>query len=148
MTPNAFSLIAAVHRLAAADRRACARVARLLDIGELDAQIVVGMVGGARVTSPWLQAEFDLSPGGAAALADRLARELLVCGERDPDDPQRVRLRLRDGARRELEAALAGHADELLRIVDSLPADDRGALHAWCDRDGARSSRRGARGES
>src|SRR4051794_41603886 len=71
MTGDDGALIAAVPRLAAADRRACARVARLLGIGDIEARIVVGLAGGGRVTARSPRAEFGLSPGGAAALPGR-----------------------------------------------------------------------------
>ena len=128
MTGDDGALIAAVHRLAAADRRACARVARLLGIGDIEARIVVGLAGGGRVTARSLRAEFDLSPGGAAALADRLARERLVRGEPDPERPGQVRLRLSDGARIEADAALAGLAGELVAIMAALSPAERRAL--------------------
>ena len=128
MSTDELALIAGVHRLAAADRRGCARVARLLSIGEIEARVVVAIIAGARVTTRSLEADFDLSPGGAAALKDRLVRERLVRGERDPDCPRHVRLRLSDGARIEVEAALARLPDELRQIAAGLPADERRAL--------------------
>jgi DNA-binding MarR family transcriptional regulator len=130
MTGDDGALIAAVHRLAAADRRAWARVARLLGIGDIEAQVVVGLAGGGCVTARSLQAEFDLSPGGVAALADRLARERLVRGEPDPERPGHVRLRLSDGARIEVEAALPDLAEELLAIMAALPPAERRALRS------------------
>ena len=117
MTGGERALIATAHRLAAADRRACARVARLLAIGELEARALVGMVAGSRTTTRSLQADFDLSPGGAAAFAERLARERLVRAEPDPEQPSALSLRLTDGAALELDAALAGFASEIEQIL-------------------------------
>jgi hypothetical protein len=137
MTAEGLTLIAAVHRLAAIDRRAVARVAHLLAIGEQEARAVVGMAGGARVTAQALQADFGLSAGGAAALKDRLVRERVVRGEPDPDCPGAVRLRLRDGARLELEAALAGVADEIGRVAAELSTAERNVIVEWLDRCGS-----------
>jgi hypothetical protein len=102
-----------------------ARVARLLQIGEIEARVVIAIAGGATVTARWLQASLDLSPGGAAALVDRLRREHLVRGEPEPDHPGAVRLRLLDGARLEIEAALPAVSARCPAAVD----DEAGAGH-------------------
>jgi hypothetical protein len=130
MTRDDAALIIAVHRLAAGDRRACARVARLLSIGHVEAGVIVGMAGGARVTRRSLQGDLDLSPGGAAALEELLVRERLVRGEPDPDCPRDVLLRLSDGAQAEVEAALVPAADELRRIAAGLAPAEHDAIAA------------------
>lgn len=117
MTAGQRALIATAHRVATAERRACGRVARLLAIGELEARAVVGMVAGTRTTTRTLQADFDLSPGGAAAFAERLTRERLARAEPDPAHPSELSLRLTEGAALELEAALAGFASEIQEIL-------------------------------
>jgi DNA-binding MarR family transcriptional regulator len=128
MTREDAALIVAVHRLAAGDRRACARVARLLSIGGVEAGVIVGMAGGARVTRRSLQGDLDLSPGGAAALEELLVRERLVRGEPDPDCPRDVLLRLSEEAQAEVEAALVPVADELRRIAAGLSPAEREAI--------------------
>jgi DNA-binding MarR family transcriptional regulator len=92
------------------DRRARSRVARLLVITELEARAVLALAGGGRATLETLEADLDLSRGGALALAARLEREALVRREPDPYRPHGARLRLSTGAERELAAALGrGH---------------------------------------
>jgi DNA-binding MarR family transcriptional regulator len=86
-------------------RRVRARVARLLVIGETEARAVLGLADRRRMTLADLEAEFDLSPGGAVALAARLEHEALVVREPDPNDPAAVRLALSASAERALAAA-------------------------------------------
>jgi DNA-binding MarR family transcriptional regulator len=128
------SLLVLIHRLAAIDARARSRLARLMAIGRMEASAVLALAGGGHLTAADLQAELDLSPGGARALVGRLEREALVVREPDPGDPFGVRLRLSQGARLELAAALhhligrldavaaqiEDPLDELVRAVDSL----------------------------
>ncbi|HWM12515.1 MAG TPA: hypothetical protein VNO82_24350 [Solirubrobacteraceae bacterium] len=91
-----------------------ARIARLLAIADREAAVVVGLAGGRATTLGGLEAELDLSPGGARALAARLEAEALVV--REPD-PHGVRLRLSTGAERELDAALHPFGDPLRALL-------------------------------
>jgi hypothetical protein len=116
--PDALSLIAHIHGLAAADRRARARVSRLLCIGEIEAAVVLGLAGGRAVTLDTLAAELDLSEGGARALAATLQHEALVRAEPVPARPREIALRLAPGAALELAAALAPLTDRLDAIPD------------------------------
>jgi DNA-binding MarR family transcriptional regulator len=93
------------------------RVARLLVIGDHEAAVVVSLADGRRVTLADLQAELDLSPGGARALVARLEDAALVVREPDPQDPRGVRLRLSSGAERELDAALQPFLGWLHRML-------------------------------
>jgi DNA-binding MarR family transcriptional regulator len=122
------SVIALIHRLAGTDRRARDRVARLLSITRAEARAVLALAGGGTMTLQALQAELDLSPGGALALAVRLERDALVRREPDPYHPHEPRLRLSPGAELELAAALAPLADRLEAIAGGLSAADRRAV--------------------
>jgi DNA-binding MarR family transcriptional regulator len=81
-----------------------ARVARLLDITDLEARAVLHLAAGG---SEDLAAALDLSEGGARALARRLQELALVRSEPVPHRPRELRLRLSAAAERELAAALA-----------------------------------------
>jgi hypothetical protein len=72
-----------------------------------------------------LQAELDLSDGGARALAQALAHEALVRREPVPMRPHEIALRLAPGARLELAAALGPLADRIDAITARLSAADR-----------------------
>jgi DNA-binding MarR family transcriptional regulator len=122
MPGEAMAVISLVHRLAGADARARARVARLLCIGETEAAAVLRLAGGDSVSMSELQLDLDLSPGGARALAEQLDREALVSHEPEPADPRSVRLRLAPGGERELAAALGPLADRIDAIGTELPA--------------------------
>jgi DNA-binding MarR family transcriptional regulator len=80
-----------------------ARVARLLDVTDLEAQAVLLVAGGVHD----LAAALDLSAGGARALSRRLGELGLVRAEPVPYRAHEVALRLSPGAERELAAALA-----------------------------------------
>jgi hypothetical protein len=77
-----------------------ARVSRLLDIGELEAQAVLLLAAGVND----LAAVLDLSEGGFRALSRRLQELALVRFEPVPMHPHEVALRLSPGAERELTA--------------------------------------------
>ncbi len=100
--------------LAAAAR---ARVARLLMVSESEAAVVLGLAGGRRMTLADLQAEFDLSLGGARALAAQLEREALTMLEPDSRDAFGVRFRLSAAAEAELEAALSALGPQLRELL-------------------------------
>jgi DNA-binding MarR family transcriptional regulator len=125
MALEAAAVMAAIDRLAAAHREACRRAADLLGTTEVEAQVIVGLVDGGHVTSEALQFDLDLSQGGAAALAERLARNALVSREPDPARPRCARLRLAAGAELELKAALAPLTDGFEAIAGDLTAERR-----------------------
>jgi DNA-binding MarR family transcriptional regulator len=120
-----------VNALAAEDERVIARVARVLMISRPDASVGLALLGGS-ATARSLEADFGLSPAGAAALIDRLHRHGLICCEPDLDDPRRARLHLSPGARTELVAALASDLD---RIAPELSAAEREELAGWLTRE-------------
>jgi len=103
---DASLLIVLVHRLAAADRGAVARVSRRLHVPPLAAGALIGLADGSTTTAHRLQAELDLSPGGATALITQLERRALIAREPDPDRPGETRVRLACAAARELRLAL------------------------------------------
>jgi hypothetical protein len=124
MAADALSLLALVHRLAAVDARIRSRLERLLLVDGLAASAVLGMAGGGSVTDATLQRDFDLSPGVAVVLRERLLYAALVRYEPDPWYPHAPLLRLSEQAERELSAALAG----LVERLDAIPAPDREAI--------------------
>jgi hypothetical protein len=95
------------------DTRARARVARLLVISDFEARVVLSLVDDGHLTLTDLERRYELSPGGAVALAERLDKERLVMREPNPRDPSNVRLRLSPGAEVEASAALHGLINRL-----------------------------------
>lgn len=85
------------------------RIAELLVIAEIDARAMLTIACEGSVTPASLQAELQLSPGGAAAMMARLERERLVLAAPDPDNPRSSRLRLSQAAALELSVALNCH---------------------------------------
>lgn len=103
-------LLLSAHPEVVADGLAAAaqaRVARLLETSESEAAALLGLAGGRRMTLAGLQAELDLSVGGARALVAQLEHQALTMREPDPRDPLGVRFRLSAAAETELEAALS-----------------------------------------
>jgi hypothetical protein len=120
MADDGLSLIAAIHGLAAADRRACCRVARLLCIGEIEAGVLLGIADGRAVPVSALAAALDLSEGGARALVRTLEDHALVRSEPLPARPRELQLRMAPGAAVELAAALAPLTDRLEAAASAL----------------------------
>jgi hypothetical protein len=116
MPLDLLATIARIHRLAALDRRARARVARLLCVGELEASVLLALADGGSMTLDELAAEHDLSPGGARALTCSLRHERVVVLEPVPARPSEIQLQLAPNAAVELAAALAPLTDRLVEL--------------------------------
>jgi DNA-binding MarR family transcriptional regulator len=81
------------------------RIAELLAVCEIDARAVLVIERDGHGTVASLQAELQLSHGGAVAMAARLERERLVRRAPDPADPWGSRLSVSEGAALELLTA-------------------------------------------
>jgi DNA-binding MarR family transcriptional regulator len=91
--------------------RHSSRLAQLLVVSDIDARAVLAIELEGYATLASLQAELDLSSGGAVAVQQRLERERIVVREADPYDPRSPRLRLSKGAALEVSVALAGRRE-------------------------------------
>jgi hypothetical protein len=120
MSSDALALIALIHRLAAVDRYARERVARLLCIRDNQAAALLGIADGRAVTIEQLAAELDMSAGGARAFAHWLQVEALVRPEPVAAHQSGIALRLAPGAANELAAALAPLTDRLEPVAANL----------------------------
>jgi hypothetical protein len=94
-----------------------ARVARLLVLSDSEAAVVLGLAGGRHMALADLQAELDLSLGGARAFAAHLEHLALTVREPDPRDPLGVRFRLSTAAETELEAALSALGSQIRELL-------------------------------
>jgi hypothetical protein len=121
MPRDALALVVLVRRLAAVDRYARERVARLLCIRENQAAALLRIADGRAITVDELAGEFEMSPGGAQAFAHWLQVEALVLPEPAPPGVPGIALRLAPGAANELAAALAPLTDALEAIAGGLP---------------------------
>jgi hypothetical protein len=110
---DALALIALIHRLAAVDRCARERVARLLCVRENQAAVLLGLADGRAITLAEIARERAMSPGGASAFAHWLQVEALVRAEPTPTHEAGIALRLAPGAANELAAALGPLTDRL-----------------------------------
>jgi hypothetical protein len=125
MSHDPLTVITQIHRLAAVDRYARERVARLLCIRDNQAAVLLAIADGRAVTVDQLAAELEMSPGGARAFVHWLQVEALVRPEPGPAHDPRIALRLAPGAANELAAALGPLTDrlaELDAVVSSLAA--------------------------
>jgi DNA-binding MarR family transcriptional regulator len=121
-------LLSLVRRIGAVDTRARGRLARLMEIGDMEASAVLALAGRAPLTRADLRAQLELSVGGAHALTRMLADRALVVREPDANDRTAVQLRLSDGAEAELAAALHGLVEQLDAIATRLTDDDAGVV--------------------
>jgi hypothetical protein len=126
---DALALVALIHRLAAVDRFARERVARLLCIRENQAAALLGIADGRTVTLDELAAAFEMSAGGARAFAHWLQVEAIVHPEPVGAHEPPIALRLAPGAANELTAALAPITDRL----EPIAAQTSAALAAIVD---------------
>jgi hypothetical protein len=120
MPLEAPTAIALLRRMAGLESAAAGRIARLLCLAPVEARAALGLAAAGTMTPAALQAELALSPGGAAALAERLEYEAVVRREPDHGRPLQPRLRLTPGAEREIDAALGPLTDVLAALAKAL----------------------------
>jgi hypothetical protein len=121
MSRDALTLVAQIHRLAAVDRYARERIARLLCIRDHQAAVLLSIADGRAVTVAQLAAELDISPGGARAFAHWLQVEALVHVEPAAGGRPGLALRMSPGAATEIAAALAPLTDRLEPLARAAP---------------------------
>jgi hypothetical protein len=107
MSHDTLALIVLIRRLAAIDRSARERVARLLYIHDNQAAALLRIADGRAIAVDDLASAFDMSAGGVRAFAQSMVRAALVRTEPTPAHLPGYALRLAPGAADELAAALA-----------------------------------------
>jgi hypothetical protein len=130
MSHDALPLVPLIHRLAAVDRFARARVARLLCIRDNQAAVLLSIADGRAIGLDELAAAFEMSLGGARAFAHWLEIEALVRPEPVPPHQSGIALRLAPGAGTELAAALAPITDRLEPIAGAATTQLAAVLEA------------------
>jgi DNA-binding MarR family transcriptional regulator len=116
------SVRASLERFVAASERQRVALAKLLGLLDSDVVALENILRAAELSAVALARRMPLSPGGTAAVIDRLCTAGLISRTRDPRDRRRVVLRATPGVEqrlRELHAPLVADIDATTRELSA-----------------------------
>ena len=125
------SVRASLERFVAASERQRAALAKLLGLLDSDVVALENILRAGELSAVALARRMPLSPGGTAAVIDRLCTAGLISRTRDPRDRRRVVLRATPGVEQRLRELLAPLVADIDATTRELSATERASAERF-----------------